>query len=51
MFVLVGTDNAVCDIPLVDVGGRFFGSGALSGKMLLVTIIENNKINANFRAG
>ena len=27
------------------------GSGALSGKMLLVRIIKNNKINAYFRAG
>jgi len=25
-----------------------FGSGALSGKILLVRIIENNKIDANF---
>ena len=28
-----------------------FGSGALSGKMLLVRIIENNKVSAYFRAG
>ncbi len=27
------------------------GSGALSGKMLLVRIMENNKSDANFRAG
>ena len=27
------------------------GSGALSGKMLLVRIVENNKIDAYFRAG
>ena len=27
------------------------GSGALSGKMLLVRIVENNNINAYFRAG
>ena len=27
------------------------GSGVLSGKMLLVRIIENNKIDAFFRAG
>ncbi len=27
------------------------GSGALSGKMLLVRIIENNKIDAYFRSG
>ena len=27
------------------------GSGALSGKKLLVRIIENNKIDAYFRAG
>ncbi len=26
----------------------FFGSGALPGKMLLVRIIENNKIDAYF---
>ena len=30
---------------------RKFGSGALSGKMLLASIIENNKINVYFRAG
>ena len=27
------------------------GSGSLSGKMLLVRIVENNKIDAYFRAG
>ena len=27
------------------------GSGALCGKMLLVRIIENNKIGAYFRSG
>ena len=27
------------------------GSGALSDKMLLVRIVENNKIDAYFRAG
>ncbi len=27
------------------------GSGELSGKMLLVRIVENNKIGAFFRAG
>ena len=27
------------------------GSGALSGKIFLVKIIENNKIYAHFRAG
>ena len=27
------------------------GSGALTGKMLLVRIVENNKIGAYFRAG
>ncbi len=26
-----------------------FGSGALSGKMLLARIVENNKIDAYFR--
>ncbi len=30
---------------------RQYGSGALSGKMLLVTIIENNNIYVYFRAG
>ena len=29
----------------------FFGSCALSGKMLLVRIVENNKIDAYYRAG
>ncbi len=29
----------------------FFGSSALSGKMLLVRIVENNKIDDYFRAG
>ena len=28
-----------------------FGSGALSGKMLLLRIFENNKIDAYFRVG
>ncbi len=28
-----------------------FGSGDLSGKMLLVRIVENNKIDDYFRAG
>ncbi len=28
-----------------------FGSGALSGKLLLVKIIENNKIDDNYRSG
>ncbi len=28
-----------------------FGSGALSGKMLLVRIVKNNKIDAYFRVG
>ncbi len=32
-------------------GEKLFGSGALSGKMLLVRIIENDKINVNFRSG
>ena len=30
---------------------REVGSGALSGKMLLVRIIENNEIDAHFREG
>ena len=30
---------------------KLFGSGALSGKILLVRIVENNKIDAYFRAG
>ena len=30
---------------------KFFGSGALPGKMLPVRIIENNKIDAHFRSG
>ena len=30
---------------------KIFGSGALSGKMFLMRIVENNKINAYFRAG
>ncbi len=30
---------------------RIFGSGALSGTMLLVGIVENNKIDNYFRAG
>ncbi len=30
---------------------KTLGSGALSGKMLLVRIIENNKIDAYFRSG
>ena len=30
---------------------KHIGSGVLSGKMLLVRIVENNKIDAYFRAG
>ncbi len=30
--------------------GKFFGSGALPGKMLLVRIIENSEIDAYFRS-
>ena len=30
---------------------KFFGSGTLSGKMLLVRIVENDKILDYFRAG
>ncbi len=30
---------------------RVYGSGALSGEMLLLRIVENDKINAYFRAG
>ncbi len=30
---------------------NIFGSGALSGKMLLVRIVKNNEIDAYFRAG
>ena len=30
---------------------KTFGSGALSGKMLLVRIVENNKIDDYFRSG
>jgi len=30
---------------------KIFGSGALSGKMLLARIFENNKIDDYFRAG
>ncbi len=30
---------------------RTFGSCALSGKILLLRIVKNNQIDANFRAG
>ncbi len=30
---------------------RIFGSGALSGKMLLVKIVENNNMDAYFKSG
>ncbi len=30
---------------------KLFGSGALSGNMLLVRIVENNEFDAYFRAG
>ncbi len=33
------------------VSNKIFGSGALSGKMFLVRIVENNRIDAYFRAG
>ena len=32
-------------------GRRAYGSGALSGKMLLVRIVKNNKIDDYFRVG
>ncbi len=31
--------------------GNYLGFGALSGKMLLLRIVENNKIDAYFKAG
>ena len=33
------------------INNKILGSGALSCKMLLVRIVETNKIDANFRAG
>ena len=33
------------------IGRNLLGSGALSGKMLLVMIVENNRINTYFKAG
>ncbi len=30
---------------------KLFGSDALSGEMLIVRIVENNKMDANFRTG
>ncbi len=34
-----------------NIGTNTFGSGAPSGKMLLVRIVENNRIDAYFREG
>ncbi len=36
---------------LTDKKAKLLGFGALSGKMLLVRIVENNKMDAYFRAG
>ena len=30
---------------------QIFGSGALSGNVLLISIVENNKFDVYFRAG
>ena len=38
-------------LEAIFVDSRFLGSGALFDKMLLVRIVENNKIYAYFRAG
>ncbi len=34
---------------MISTKNLYFGSGAFSGKMLLVRIVENNKIDAYFR--
>ncbi len=41
----------ICTLTKIFLIRKTFGSGALYGKMLLVRIVENNKINAYFRAG
>ncbi len=38
-------------VPFPYIYKTYIGSGALSGKMLIVSIIENNKIDAYFRTG
>ena len=38
------------DLSFQKMGSKIFGSGILTGKMLLIRIIENNKINAYFRS-
>ncbi len=48
--VLLYSLNEFClDLKIMD--NKRIGSGALSGKMLLVRIIENNKIDTYFRTG
>ena len=48
--------SCTINVPLIlPVSSRYLvlhlGSGAISGKMLLVRIVEDNKIDAYFRAG
>ena len=44
-------EKATGGIHKFSLGTQNSGSGALPGKMLLVRIIENNKIEAYFRSG
>ncbi len=51
---MIGIDNLLRDIKVVNKRCMYvnvFGYGALPGKMLLVRIIGNNKIFAQFRSG
>ncbi len=36
---------------IIEIDSNFFGSGSLSGKLLLVRIVKNIQIDAYFRAG
>ncbi len=47
---ILSGQTGVCQ-PNISLFLKKRGSGALSGKMLLVRIVENNKIDAYFRAG
>jgi len=42
---------ALFDIIILVIVTKKVGSGALSGKMLLIRIVENSKIYAYFTAG
>ena len=44
-------ENNKLGVIIINICGNFYGSGALSGKMLRARIVENNKNYAYFRSG